>query len=78
MVRATVDDIQRDLGGYLHRVETGETVVITRANLPVAELTPIVRLPQGRRPMGLCAGEFVVPDDFGASLPEDVIRDFEG
>jgi hypothetical protein len=23
------------------------------------------------RPIGLCAGEFVVPDDFDAPLPED-------
>ncbi len=31
-----------------------------------------------RRPFGLCAGEFVVPDDFDDPLPEDILRDFEG
>ena len=30
------------------------------------------------RPFGLCAGEFVVPDDFDAPLPEEILRDFEG
>lgn len=30
------------------------------------------------RPVGLCAGEFSVPDDFDVPLPEDVIREFEG
>ncbi len=30
------------------------------------------------RPMGLCAGQFVVPNDFDAPLPEDIIASFEG
>ncbi|MEA3641187.1 MAG: DUF2281 domain-containing protein [Lamprobacter sp.] len=29
------------------------------------------------RPIGLCQGEFQVPDDFDAPLPEDIMRDFE-
>ena len=30
------------------------------------------------RPFGLGRGEFNVPDDFDAPLPEQVIREFEG
>lgn len=30
------------------------------------------------RPYGLCAGDFVVPDDFDESLPEELLADFEG
>ena len=30
------------------------------------------------RPFGLCAGEFVVPDDFDDPLPDDVLDAFEG
>ena len=30
------------------------------------------------RPFGLCAGEFRVPDDFDAPLPEEIIEQFEG
>jgi hypothetical protein len=30
------------------------------------------------RPIGLCAGEFVVPDDFDAPLSEDILSAFEG
>jgi hypothetical protein len=29
------------------------------------------------RPFGLCKGEFVVPDDFDAPLPEEVMASFE-
>ena len=30
------------------------------------------------RPFGLCAGEFTVPDDFDAPLPDDILAEFEG
>ncbi len=30
------------------------------------------------RPYALAAGEFVVPSDFDAPLPEEILRDFEG
>lgn len=30
------------------------------------------------RPFGLCAGEFVVPNDFDAPLPEEILSAFEG
>jgi hypothetical protein len=30
-----------------------------------------------RRPEGLCAGEFTIPDDFEAPLSEDILQAFE-
>ena len=30
------------------------------------------------RPAGLARGQFIVPDDFNAPLPEDILRAFEG
>lgn len=78
MVQVSVEEIQRDLFTYLQRVEAGETVVIVRAGQPVAEVKPIVSRTKTRRPFGLCAGEFTVPDDFDAPLPEDVLKAFEG
>lgn len=42
-----------------------------------AELRPISSSKQ-LRPFGLCAGEFTVPDDFDAPLPEDILSAFEG
>ena len=31
-----------------------------------------------QRPFGLCAGEFIVPEDFDAPLPEEILNAFEG
>jgi len=33
---------------------------------------------QKKRPFGLAAGEFIVPDDFDQPLPENILRAFEG
>jgi antitoxin (DNA-binding transcriptional repressor) of toxin-antitoxin stability system len=51
-------------------------LVVTEQDRPIAEIRPIesVRKP---RPFGLAKGTFVVPDDFDAPLPEDVLKDFE-
>ena len=39
---------------------------------------PVVSSNKQLRPFGLCAGEFTVPDDFDAPLPEDLLGAFEG
>ena len=78
MVWVSVEEIQRDLSSYLQRVEAGETLVIVQAGKPVAEVKPIISQAKTVRPFGLCAGEFTVPDDFDAPLPEDILKAFEG
>jgi len=79
MTRVSVEQIKIDLITYLQRVEDGETILVVRSDKPVAELRPVARksAPE-RRPFGLCAAEFTVPDDFDAPLPEEILADFEG
>lgn len=71
MLSVTVDEIQRNPLKYLRQVEAGETFVIVQADKAIAELDKQLR------PFGLCAGEFTIPDDFDAPLPEDLISTFE-
>jgi antitoxin (DNA-binding transcriptional repressor) of toxin-antitoxin stability system len=78
MVQVSVEEIQQDLAAYLQRVEAGETVVIVRAGQPIAEMKPVALGTKQLRPFGLCAGEFTVPQDFDAPLPEDILNAFEG
>lgn len=80
MITINLNDISRDLPGYLQRLHAGETVLIVQDNHPVAELKPIAEPSSEKalRPFGLCVGEFVVPDDFDAPLPDTVLADFEG
>jgi len=47
---------------------------------PIAQLLKSNRSRTRLRPIpfGLAAGEFTVPDDFDAPLPDDMLRNFEG
>ena len=79
MLQISVEEMQKELPFYLRRVEAGETVVIIREGKPIAELTPMQSTqPQQKRPYGLAAGLFTVPDDFDEPLPEDILQQFEG
>ena len=79
MLNVTVDELQRDLLKYLRQVEEGVTLAIFQADQAIAEIRPIIT-PNNKqlRPFGLCAGEFIVPDDFDAPLPDEIINAFEG
>ena len=74
----SLQELERDPASVLDRVAGGEHLVVVRGGRPVAELRPVATQRSGRRPFGLCAGEFDVPDDFDTPLPEEVLRDFEG
>lgn len=77
----TIEDLKHDLPAFLRRVESGEVFVLMNAGKPMAEIKPVASsaAPSSLlRPYGLCTGEFIVPDDFDAPLPEDLIAEFEG
>ena len=78
MVTVTVEEIQRDPLKYLRQVEAGEAFAIVESDKAIAELRPIAPSSKQLRPFGLCTGEFTVPDDFDAPLPEEILRAFEG
>lgn len=77
MTTITLDEIQRNLIGYLRRVEAGETLVLLEDDKPVAEIKPLAHT-EMLRPYALCAAEFRAPDDFDAALPDELVEQFEG
>ncbi len=52
-------------------------IVIARAGKPVARLVSM-QAPARRRKLGVLAGKLVVPRNFDAPLPDDVVAAFEG
>jgi len=82
MITISIDEIQADFTGYIQMVQAGKTLLITQFGQPIAEIKPLMLSEAGAtrspRPFGLAEGEFIVPDDFDAPLPEDILRDFEG
>ena len=75
--RVSLDEIKQDLSNYLQRAQAGEIFVVTKAGKPVAEIRPVATASQYLRPFGLAAGQFTVPDDFDAPLPDQIVREFE-
>ena len=62
------------LSQLLRLVDSGQEVEISRGGEPVAKIVPI-RRPR-KRQLGVDEGVFVVPDDFDAPLPRDVLASF--
>jgi len=78
MVVISISEIQQDFAGYLSRVQAGEMFLIIDNGTPVAEFKPVPKTSMAQRPFGLAAGEFRVPDDFDAPLPDDILQEFGG
>lgn len=78
MSTISLQDLAHDPAALLDRVEAGEYFVVVRGGRPVAELRPVALAHPTPRPFGLAAGAFVVPNDFDAPLPDDILREFEG
>jgi antitoxin (DNA-binding transcriptional repressor) of toxin-antitoxin stability system len=76
-MNATLEEVESGAAEYLHRVIDGETIVVYQGGRPVAEIRPVTET-ETLRPVGLAAGEFVVPDDFDDPLPDDLLAAFEG
>ena len=70
-----VHEAKTHLSRLLERVAAGEEVVIAKAGVPVARLVPVVK-PVDERPLGTERGRWIVPDDFDAPLPPDVLESF--
>ena len=77
MIKVNVSEAKAHLSRYLERVESGETVLVCRRNVPVAEIRPVRKRPSQPRPVGIDRG-MVVPDSFFDPLPDDLLDEFEG
>jgi antitoxin (DNA-binding transcriptional repressor) of toxin-antitoxin stability system len=78
MSTISVQELQQDLANVLRRVEAGEAFLVVKGEQPLAEVRPVTGTCSQPRPFGLCAGQFSVPADFDAPLPEEILREFEG
>jgi len=75
MAEVNIHEAKTHLSRLLLRVAGGEEIVIARAGKPIARLVPIEAKP--RRILGQDDGLFIVPDDFDAPLPDDVLAFFQ-
>ncbi len=77
MLKLNVHEAKTQLSRYLRRLEKGETIILCRRNVPIAEIRPLPRSATRKRPIGLARGEFEVTPSFFEPLPEEVLGAFE-
>lgn len=77
MTRVNVAEIKANLSSYMERVESGETIVVCRRNVPIAEIRPLRKQPKKPRRVGIDRG-MTVPPSFFEPLPDALLDAFEG
>lgn len=78
MIRLNVHEAKTHLSRYLARIEAGETILLCRRNIAIAEIRPLSARRVEPRPVGLWAGRFEVTDSFFEPLPPEIVAAFEG
>lgn len=77
VIRVNVAEAKARFSAYLKAVEAGETVLVCRRNVPIAEIRAVPRRPQQPRRLGIDR-TMVVPRSFFEPLPGALLDSFEG
>lgn len=81
MISLNIHEIKTHFSSFLEKVRNGETVIVCKRNVPIAEIKPITALPNKKRPIGLAGKDypdFKIGDAFFEPLPDDVVAAFNG
>ncbi len=77
METVNIYDAKTRLSQLVDQAAAGVDVVVSRHGKPLVRITRLVEPKQGIK-FGLLKGKLVVPRDFDAPLPDDVLAGFEG
>ncbi len=76
-VEINIHEAKTHLSRLLHRVMTGEEIIIAKSGVPIARIVPIVPKVK-KRIAGSAAGKIFMSDDFNAPLSHEILDSFEG
>lgn len=77
MLNVNIHEAKTHLSELLTKVEAGETVVLCRRNVPVAEIKAIAPKPQGKRKLGGCKEILWIADDAFAPMTDKELAEIE-
>lgn len=81
MISLNINEIKTHFSNFLAKVRKGETIIVCKRNVPIAEIKPIATPPDKKRPIGLAGKEFPdfeIDDAFFDPLPNDIVGAFNG
>lgn len=65
MAELDIQEVESRLPEYLPRIEAGESFLLCKDNVPIAEIRPLPSVELPRRPeIGFAKGSFAIPDAF--------------
>lgn len=66
------------LSQLVKRAAAGETILLGAYGKPEAKLVPVDAEATPKKRIGILAGKLIVPEDFDAPLPDEILAAFEG
>jgi antitoxin (DNA-binding transcriptional repressor) of toxin-antitoxin stability system len=75
MLKINIHEAKTHLSQYLLKLEAGETILLCKRNVPIAEIRPLTK--KAPRKIGLAKRLGDVPETFFEPLPEEIVRSFE-
>jgi antitoxin (DNA-binding transcriptional repressor) of toxin-antitoxin stability system len=78
MIRLNIHEAKTHLSKYLGKLANGETIILCKRNIPIAEIKPIRPHRERKRPIGLAKGEFKLTPEFFEPLPDEILTAFNG
>ncbi|HTN70648.1 MAG TPA: type II toxin-antitoxin system Phd/YefM family antitoxin [Methylomirabilota bacterium] len=78
MIRLNIHEAKTHLSRYLGKLARGETILLCKRNVPIAEIRPLPPRRKAKRPIGLAKGKLKVPPGFFEPLPPELINAFHG
>ena len=75
MIKLNIHEIKTQFSKYIEMVEAGDTVIVCKRNVPVAEIRPLEKKKRRKPIFGSARGMGTIAPDFD-QLPEDLLRLF--
>lgn len=71
-------DAKTHLSRYIAELQEGDSILVCRRNVPVAEIRPVTAARRQVPQPGLWKGKIEVPAEFFEPLPEELLDAFSG
>ncbi len=78
MIRINVHEAKTHLSRYLAELAPGETLLVCKRNVPIAEIRRLPAQRLAKRPIGLAKGVFQVSPSFLEPLPDQELSAWDG
>jgi len=77
VMKLNLHEVKDQLSKYIEMVESGETIIVCKRNVPVAEIRPIEKKEKRIPVLGSAAGKGKILKAFGEGMSRSELRQWE-